>query len=379
MNKPIHVLQMVDSLDVGGAEGLVLGLTRKLMSDGFRVSVCYCEPGPIADDLTRMGVNVTHIPWHSRFDPMLPVRMANVIRRDPPQIVHTHLFKSDFHGRFAARLSGVPVVLSTLHSCNEWAKNPFFGFTYGVTTRFADRIIAVAEEVRDYAIHHFHLASSRILTIANGIDVRRFENKKEAALNLRAELGIASDAPLIGIVARLDPPKDHETFLRAAALIKKVAPNARFAIVGDGPLRESLTKLSADLGLDREVVFCGRRNDIPTVMNALDILVLSSVYEGLPMALLEGMAASRPVVSTAVGGITGLVVDGETGLLVPPSDPKAIADACLRLVVDPDLRCQIGQAAYARAKEKYSLDEMYSKTIRLYSALLSQHGVVQHE
>ena len=378
MSQPIHVLQMVDSLHVGGAEGLVFALTRGLISDGFRVSVCYCEPGPIADDLTKMGVHVTRVPWHSRFDPMLSLRMADVIRKDPPQIVHTHLFKSDFHGRFAARLSGVPVVLSTLHSCNDWARNPFFGFTYGMTTRFADRIIAVAEEVRDYAISHFHLASSRILTITNGVDIHRFENKKEAALNLRAELGIAPDAPLVGIVARLDPPKDHETFLRAAALVKKTAPDVRFAIVGDGPLRESLMKLTADLGLDREVVFCGRRNDIPTVMNALDILVLSSVYEGLPMALLEGMAASRPVVSTAVGGIKGLVVDGQTGLLVPPSDPKAIADACLRLVSDSDLRRCLGQAGYERVKEKYSLDEMYSKTVELYSSLLSRHGVVQH-
>lgn len=379
MNKSIHVLQMVDSLGVGGAEGLVYELTRKLVADGFRVSVCCCEIGPLADDLARLGVPVTQLPWRARMDPLLLMRMVAAIRRDPPQVVHTHLFKSDFHGRLAARLTGVPVVVSTLHSNNLWAKNPIFGFTYGLTTGFADRIIAVAEEVRDYAIRYFHIPSSRIITIPNTVDIRRFENSGEAGMKLRAELDIAADAPLIGIVARLDPPKDHKTFLKAAALVRKTVPNARFIIVGDGQLRQALDDFSAELGLEQAVVFCGRRNDIPSVMGALDILVLSSLYEGLPIALLEGMAASRPVVSTAVGGVAGLVVDGETGLLVPPANSEALAGACLRIIADPMLRTRMGQAGYIRVKERNSLDEMNMKVINLYSSLLSKHGTVQDE
>src|SRR5208337_2812156 len=137
-----------------------------------------------------------------------------------------------------------------------------------------------------------------------------------------------------------------------------------------------LEELSAKLGLNRSVVFCGRRSDIPSVMGALDILVLSSIYEGLPIVLLEGMAASRPVVSTSVGGIVGLVADGETGLLVPPSNPQALADACIRIIADPKLRTRMGKAGYKRVLERNSLDEMNMKVINLYTSLLLQHGMV---
>lgn len=378
MNKPIHILQMVDGLAVGGAEGLVYELTRRLVSDGFRVSVCCCEAGTLADDLMARGIRVTRLPWRARVDPLLVGRMAAEIRRDPPQIVHTHLFKSDFHGRLAARMCGVPVVVSTLHNCDKWATNPAFGISYGLTTWFGDRMIAVAEEVRDYSIRYFHIPAERIVTIPNAIDIERFANKETAGSGLRAELGIAQDAPLFGIVARLDPQKDHATFLRAAALVKKAAADARFIVIGDGQLRQSLKELSSELGLDQAVIFCGERTDIPVVMAALDVLVLSSLYEGLPITLLEGMAAARPVVSTAVNGVTGLVVDGETGLLVPPSDPEALANACLRLIADKDLRLRMGQAGYTRVKERNSLDQMNGRIIDLYQSLLSRRGLSLH-
>jgi glycosyltransferase involved in cell wall biosynthesis len=376
MNKPTHVLQVVDSLGIGGAERQVYELIRKLVTDGFRVSVICCETGPFADDLARISVPVVRLPWRSRIDPMLLARMIKALRRDPPQIVHTHLFKSDFHGRFAATLTGVPVVVSTLHSCNDWAKNCFFGTTYGMTTRQADQIIAVADEVREYAIRYFHIKPSRVITIPNGVDVNRFQNNESASRRLRVELGIAANVPLIGIVARLDPPKDHKTFLMAAAMVRQAIPTTRFVVVGEGPLRQSLVKLANELGLAKSVIFCGHRNDIPAIMSALDILVMSSLYEGLPVALLEGMAASRPIISTAVGGIPGLVAEGETGLLVPPANPETLAGACIRLIGDPDLRIHMGKTGNAQVRKKYSLDEMNAKVISLYSLLLSQHGIL---
>jgi glycosyltransferase involved in cell wall biosynthesis len=376
MSEPIHVLQMVDSLSIGGAEALVYDLSRKLVSSGFRVSVCYLDPGPWADKLTELGIRVVQLPWRRRVDLELVARMISEIRKDPPQIVHTHLFKSDFHGRLAARIASVPVVVSTLHTCSGWARNPALGMAYGLSTNLADRIIAVAEEVREYSLHYFRVPSSRIVTIPNGVDVERYADKPDAGRSLRMEFGIAQDAPLIGIVARLEPPKDHATFLRAAALIKKAVPIARFLVVGDGELCYSLQDLAAELELGQSVIFTGRRSDIPEILSALDIMVLSSIYEGLPMALLEGMAAARPFVSTMVGGVTGVIVDELTGLLVPPSDPEAIASACLRLMANPDLRHRMGQAGLARVKEKYSLDKMFSEIRELYESLLARKGIL---
>jgi glycosyltransferase involved in cell wall biosynthesis len=375
MEKPIHILQIVDSLEVGGAENLVFELTRKLTADGFRVTVCCCESGSLADELTRMGLRVEHLSWHGQIDPLLLLQMVRIIRRDSPQIVHTHLFKSDLHGRLAARLAGVPIVVSTLHNCDRWAKNIIFGFIYGLTTKLADRLIAVAEEVRHFAIRYIHVSPSRIVTISNAIQIERFESQEAAGAELRREMGISPDIPLFGIVGRLDPQKDHKTFLESAKLILIFEPKARFIVVGEGRLRNSLENLTMELGIDQSVSFLGMRKDIPTLMAAMDVLVLSSLYEGLPLTLLEGMAAARPIVSTAVNGVTGIVTDGETGFLVPPANPQKLADACIRLIANPGLGKRLGQAGYERAKARYSLDAMNEKIIQLYSLLLAQRKV----
>lgn len=376
MNQPIHILQIIDGLELGGAEVLLYDLITRLPPNGFRVSVCYFEPGPLEEDFVRLGIPLTRIPWSGRVDPALILRIKELIQQDPPQIVHTHLFKSDFNGRIAARLSGVPVVISTLHSCNDWARNPLQGWAYGINSRLADKIIAVSEEVHDFALQYMHTSSSQTMVIPNGISVEHFIKDASAGKAFRNEMNIAPNVPLIGIVAALVPVKDHKIFLEAAVRIHQVNDDVRFVIVGDGPLRRSLTDMAAELGLADSVIFCGNRRDIPAVMSALDILVFSSNVEGLPVALLEGMAASLPLVATTVGGMPGAVVDNETGLLVPPNDAVKLADSCLRLISDRELRDRMGQAGYARARAQYSIDAMMEKTIDLYKTILTRRGVV---
>lgn len=327
------------------------------------------------DRLNQQGIKAVRLSWRFRVDPILLVNMIKLIRSDPPQIVHTHLFKSDFHGRLAARLCGVPVVVSTLHNCDAWANNPVFGLIYGLTALFADKIIAVADEVKKFALEHLFIRESRIVTIRNAIQVDQFRYDDQARFNVRKEFGLSLDVLLFGIVARLDPQKDHENFLHAAALIKKEAPAARFLIVGDGGLRDSLVKLADDLGLTPDVVFCGMRKDMPAIMSAIDVLVLSSRYEGLPVVLLEAMAASRPVVSTSVNGVPGVVIDGETGLLVPSANSEALAEACMTLAGDHHLRQEMGLSGFQRVRALYSIELMIQSTIDLYAQLMRQHGV----
>ena len=376
MSKPIRILHIIDSLKLGGAEMLLFELLSRLDSYGFEVSVCYCEPGPLIDDFKRKNISVSHLPWITRIDPILLMRMFNSIRKERPQIVHTHLFKSDFHGRFAARMAGVPIVVSTLHNSNAWAKNPMLGLTYGLTTKLADKIIAVADEVRDYAAQYLRIPMEQMITIPNAVSIERFEGKFEEGLAVRKEYNISPTAPLLGIIGRLEPQKDHENFLRAASQIYKNNPNARFLIIGDGYLKDHLIELATALGMQDVVTFCGLRKDIPSVMAALDIVVLSSRYEGLPVVLLEAMAASRPIVSTAVSGIPGVVEDGLTGILVEPSNSAALADACLHLMHDPGLRKKMGQNGYERVKAHYSMDSMTEKTVALYKELISLQRIL---
>jgi len=381
---PVHVLHLIDGLNIGGAEILLRDLTAGLVQRGYRVSVGYSTSGPLADEFAASGLHLTHLPRIARIDPILLFGMFRLMRFDPPQVVHTHLFKSDFHGRLAARLAGVPVVVSTLHNADVWAQRWPLGALYGATARFADKLIAVSDEVRQYHIARTGIPAGKVTVIDNGVDVRRFGGMQAVGSVMRAqskgwkvrtEFGIGQESVVFGIIGRLKPQKDHVTFLKAAAEVLRQIPSARFLVVGDGPLRAELEMLAGELGLFPALVFTGQRSDIPAVLAALDVLVFSSRWEGLPVTLLEGMAASKPVVATAVDGIKGVTLPDLTALLVPADDFSALAGACLKLAVDPDLRSRMGRAGLERVLACYSLEAMIDKTAGLYNSLLRARGL----
>jgi len=371
----IHVLHLIDGLTFGGAETLLRDLAAGLEKRGYRITVGYSTPGPFVQELADKGLTLKHIPRMGLIDPIFMLRMLRLMRADPPQIVHTHLFKSDFHGRLAARLAGVPVVVSTLHNNDSWANNWLLGHIYGATARWADRLIAVSAEVKSYHLKKTGVPAQKVLVIENGVDVAAFEGHKVEAENIRREFGIAPDAPLLGIIGRLKPQKDLPTFLLAATEILRERPDARFLVVGDGPLRVELEAQAKELGLFPSLIFTGMRKDVPAFLASLNILVLSSLWEGLPVILLEAMAAARPVVSTAVDGIIGVALPDETALLAPPSDPSALAQACLKLIRDPQLSQQMGQAGRERVMNQYSLNVMIDHISALYVDLLLNKGI----
>ena len=372
-----HVLHLIDSLKIGGAEILLRELSVGLVRRGFRVSIGYSTSGPLVQELTALGLPLTRLARLMRIDPILFWGMISLIRRESPQIVHTHLFKSDFHGRLAARIAGAPVVVSTLHSIDRWAQGRSLGRLYGWTARFADRVITVSEDVRRFHATYTGIAEEKLVTIENGVDIQRFAELESAGRVVRKELDIDNAALVFGVVGRLTPPKDHSTFLKAAALILQKAPQARFLLVGEGPLRKDLELQAQEIGLGRALIFTGLRKDIPAVLAAVDVLVFSSLWEGLPVALLEGMAAARPVVATAVGGIPEVVLPDKSAILVPPGDADALAQACLRLASDSATRRSMGQAGFERVVARYSIDAMIDRTAALYAQLLQERGLGQ--
>ncbi len=372
-----HVLHLIDGLKIGGAEILLRELSVGLIRRGFRVSIGYSSSGPLVQELAALGLPLTRLPRLMRIDPILFCRMIGLIRRKSPQIVHTHLFKSDLHGRLAAHLAGTPVIVSTLHSTDRWAQERLLGKAYGWTARFADRMIAVTEDVRRFHSIYTGVPEEKLVTIENGVDIHRFAGLESAGRAIRKELEIDNAALVFGVVGRLTPPKDHSTFLKAAILILQNAPKARFVIVGDGPLRKDLELQAQKFGLEHALVFTGLRKDIPAVLAALDVLVFSSLWEGLPVALLEGMAAARPVVATAVGGIPEVVLPDKSAILVPPGDADALAQACLRLASDSATRHSMGQAGLERVVARYGIDAMIDRTVALYAKLLQERGLGQ--
>ncbi len=368
------VLQIIDGLNVGGAETLLIDLARGLQNADYDVVVAYSTHGALESHLRELNIPLVHLPRNFRVDPFLLFRMWRLIQNEKPDIVHTHLFKSDLHGRIAAWLSKVPLIISTVHNNDAWIRKFPLGQIYGWTARLAHRIIAVSEEVREYHIKYANTPADKIQVISNGVDVSRFANPNLNPFAFRAEFGIDSSAPLIGIIGRLEPQKDHENFLKAAALIAKEIPNARFIIIGAGSLHDDLVKQTEALNLSARVVFAGIREDIPLALAALDLLVISSRWEGLPVTLLEALAARCAVVATNVGGIADVVTSNESALLVPPQNHIALAESCLRVLRDPQLAEKLSSAGFERVNSAFSMDAMMKKTIALYQTLWDEYA-----
>jgi len=368
----IHVLYIIDSLNIGGAEIQLCELVRCLKKRDYRVTVCYFTSGPLEREVNKIGAKGFRIARLYKVDPLIIFRLCQIIRHDPPHIVHTQLFKSDFHGLIAARLCKIPIVFSSLRNCDSWAQNPIYGRIYGVIINLADQLIANSEDVRQYFIRYAKIQPDKIVTIHNGVDLHRFQNQEEPAKQVRKKLQIKEDAPLVTIVGRLAKQKDHGTFLSAAAKIADTLPNVRFLVVGDGPMLQDLEKQIVKLKLERYVIFTGPRRDVPAIMTASNLIVLSSLWEGMPNVILEGMAASRPIVATAVHGTKRIVDDGITGLLVPPRNPDYLAQACIKVLKDNDLSARLGNAGRERVAMRYNIETKLQNVIDQYEYFLSR-------
>jgi glycosyltransferase involved in cell wall biosynthesis len=216
----------------------------------------------------------------------------------------------------------------------------------------------------------------KVFLIPNGVEIKVFTEANQSLVEaLAQEWKIRSHTPVIGTLARLHEQKGHSYLLDAVAQLRREIPDVKALVVGDGELRPSLEQRTQALRLSDSVIFTGTRRDVPEILALLDVFVLPSLWEGLPIALLEAMAAGLPVVATRVGGVPEVVVDGETGLLVPPRDPDALSEAILTLLQDPDLRQKMGQAGQERVREYFSVERMVEETEALYERLLAEKGL----
>lgn len=229
-------------------------------------------------------------------------------------------------------------------------------------TPITDVFIAVADAHGRFLVEHEKFPATKVAVIRNGVDTRRFAPKSaDEVASLRRELGIHTDTPVVGIVAALRPEKNHESFLDLATRVTGQWPGVQFLIVGDGPCRGSLEQYAARLELQKNVRFLGMRNDIPRVLAALDVFVLTSHNEANPVSILEAMSTGKPVVATNVGSVHEVVSDGQTGFLVPAGDAATLADRTLQLLKDPRLAQSMGAAGRATVDARWSIQEMVNR------------------
>lgn len=326
--------------------------------------------GPLAGELRRLGVPVTVLDEQRHNALAILLSLTRLLRDHPVDVVHTHRYKDTVLGAIAAKLGGVPCLVRTIHGQSEpmrgWDRAKFRiyeGLDRLALRCFADRIIAVSRRMGGSLECGYKPGT--VVTIHNGVDLRRIRPTRPPD-HVRQELGIDPAALLIGTVGRLSPVKGHAHFLRAARLILERQPGARFLIVGDGPLRPQLESSARQLGIDRACVFSGSRTDIYDLMAAMDVFVLPSLDEGIPMALLEAMAVGVPVVATAVGGVPEVVAHRATGLLVRSGDERALAEACLELARDVEWARTLGDRARRRVEEAFSHEQGGQMLVEAY-------------
>lgn len=361
-----RILYVIDGLNIGGAEMLLIGLVDAALARGAEVHVAYFTPGPLAAELAARGIATTRLSAHGARDPRALWRAYALMRRWRPDVVHTHLVKSDFFAQPAAWAAGVPLRLVTLHNTDPWLRRRPLNLAYRLATAGAHAHVAVSGVVGDYAVAAGGISAARLRVIDNGVDLARFDPASAAPLDLES-FGVAGECPLVGVIGRLAPQKDHANFVAAAALLAERAPSARFVIVGEGELRGAIEADVRARGLGPgRVVLTGAIRDMPALLARLDVVVFSSAWEGLPMVLIEAMAMGRAVVATAVGAIPSVIEEGRDGLLVPPGDPEALAGAIARLAGDPALRADLGRAARAKAEARFGARAMIENLFDLY-------------
>ena len=365
--RPLHVCHAVLRLDVGGLERVVLDLVRESGRDGHRATVlCLERPGTLAQAAAELGARVICADKPPGFRPELVGRIADLLRADRPDVLHTHQCGALLYAGRAARRAKVPVVVHTEHGkhyADRW-RTRFLG---RFAARAARRVFAVSEDIRRELRDCGIVPPGKVACVPNGVDVDRFE-VTDHRTSLRREFGLPADVPVIGTVGRLTALKRQDVLLQGFARLQ--LPTARLLIVGDGPAREELVNLAARLGVTDRVVFAGYRERPERALAAMDAFALTSDSEGMPLAILEAWAAGKPVVATRVGGVPELIADGRTGLLFPAGDDAALARLLDRLLADPLLAARLGAAGRQTVRDRYDTRVMAATYLRHYRDLL---------
>ncbi len=362
------VLQLIHTTDPGGSETLVQELVERLYGKGWRCIVALPADGWLHSALVGSPADVVALSHGARLDAKFVYRLVRLVRGSGVDLIHTHHFGPALYGGSVGRLVGVPVV-STIHGTVDlaWAHR-WWNLKLHLLQGPRHRFVAVTEEVRRAVIEDLQVSAERVQVVRNGIDSERFVSAPDRSF--RAELGWNSGDLVVGAVGHVRGPKSYETLIDAASILRFRCPECRFVIVGDTTeepeLYRALLVRRRDLKLENRVVFAGFRNDIPRVLNNFDVFVSSSSREGLPLAVLQAMATSLPVVSTRSGGPQEVLTDGRNGVLVPTRDPAALAHAIERLAKDAALRAGLGAAARATVVREYTRERMVRDYERLY-------------
>lgn len=372
----IKVMHLITELNSGGAEQLLATNTQHAWPAHFRHSVVTLYDGDtaLADSIRQAGVPVVDLAMkrNGRFQGLW--RFYRLLRQERPHIIHSWLIHAALLGRVLGRLTGVPIIVTARHSVNLGG-----GLRQKLnrwTRRLDDKTIAICDHMRQVEMDQTGAAADKIVTIYNGIPEIAFPPPPPARLALCQTLHLPPDVLLVGTVGRLHAAKGHADLAAAIPQITASFPQAHFVWIGDGGERSALETQVERLEVAEHVHFLGDRTDVPDLLAGLDLFVMPSRWEGLSVAIAEAMAAGLPVVATAVGGTPELVIDGETGWLVPPQDSPALAQAIQQMLENMPQARKMGVAGRQRVQNQFTIAEMVRQTALLYDSLLQAKGLI---
>jgi L-malate glycosyltransferase len=366
---PMTVLQLIGTFDASGAETVVLNLANALHDRRRAVHICTRTGGPLIPYLR--GVTLHTIPKNALFDWRYLGRLCELVQTLDVDVIHSHLFGNDLYGALVAARTGCAHIC-TIHGADS-LRSAKRRLAYHVIARMADRIVTVSEALNSRFLSLRCTSDEKVLLIRNGIDFTRVLHSTRNVDSLRRDLGINAGQCVIGAIGNVKRVKGYEVLIQAFAKIHEASHDVVLLIAGafeDPGYRDHLEGLISQLNLGQAVRLLGPRSDVGDLLRLFDIYALPSHSEGTSLALLEAMAAEKPIVATAVGGTPYVIKDGESGLLVPPGDHQALASTVCKLLGDRTLAARLGRSAARIAAETYDLQQMVDRYVNLYDEVI---------
>jgi len=360
-----NVLHLSESSETGGAESVLIRLVEGLDKTRYTSTVCLLSDGWLKTELDKRRVETVVIPQPHSLDVRWLLQVLRLLKERHIDVMHSHEFATNVYATLLSKITGVPSV-ATAHGKNyygdKWRRRAAYRFTARHST-----MVAVSHDLKRFLTEQIGIPPRNIRVVHNGIDLRQYSINAASSAS-RADLGIGASQRVIGTVGNLFAVKGQTYLLKACKALADAYPNIALLIAGEGEELSSLRKEASDLGIADNVKFLGFRSDVPSLLQAMEVFVLPSLSEGLPLSLLEALALQKPVVATNVGGIPEIVQDGLAGFLVPPGSPEALAERILLLLRSPATADRFGKAGRRRVEEAFDVAKMIEEYQSLYES-----------
>ncbi len=371
IKRKINVIHLVEELTIGGLEKILTAIVLNLDKEKYNVSVwCLREGGFFADKLVKEGIDVKILQISTSRNPLSIYKLYKLLKSHKFDIIHTHAYSAGTIGRISAFLAGIPVIISHNQNVYDYY-NKYYHFVEWLLSLITDGIICVSDEVKRFTNETQGIDSKRLLTIYNGIDNVCPVDEKDTS-GLRKELGIPINHSVMGTIAQFSKKKGLAYLIKSASILLEHRKDVNFLLVGEGSIMEELKKLCINLKVEKSVIFAGERSDIPKILSLIDIFVLPSIREGLPLAVLEAMDCGKPIIATNVGGVPEIVKNGINGILVQPKDPEALYSAMKELLDDRGKIEKMGYEGKKICGKNFSSKAMVDRVEELYDKLVNE-------